>query len=66
MCHLFQIDTNIVVCLDRCRHGAIAKYFEDEKPECKRACDFCKDSLQALRELETMQRGAVSNKNQNR
>ena len=44
----------------RCRHWAIAEYFGDEKPDCDRACDVCKDPKRVEKNLLDLQRGAFT------
>ncbi|XP_063315206.1 ATP-dependent DNA helicase Q5 [Pelobates fuscus] len=38
-----------------CRHAVIARYFGDEKPLCKKACDCCKNPLAVKRQLEQLE-----------
>ena len=36
----------------KCRHGAIATYFEDDEPHCRANCDVCKDVQKVAEQLE--------------
>ena len=47
----------------RCRHGAIAKYFGEEKPTCNKACDYCRNPIKVDTEVEHMLRGVYANSN---
>ena len=43
-----------------CRHGAIADYFGDPKPNCGKSCDFCKNPREvkeAARDMKLCQKG---------
>ncbi|KAG8446356.1 hypothetical protein GDO86_013987 [Hymenochirus boettgeri] len=41
---------------NRCRHAVIAGYFGDEKPQCNKACDSCKNPGAVKQQLEQLQR----------
>ncbi|XP_068118799.1 ATP-dependent DNA helicase Q5 isoform X1 [Hyperolius riggenbachi] len=43
-----------------CRHAAIASYFGDEKPECDKCCDSCKNPGLVKKQIEQLQ-SIVSN-----
>ena len=53
-------------CIDRCRHGAIAKFFEDDKPPCDKCCDFCKNRSQCLLDIEHFKKGVYSSSHPHR
>ncbi|XP_069807799.1 ATP-dependent DNA helicase Q5 isoform X2 [Dendropsophus ebraccatus] len=38
-----------------CRHAAIASYFGDERPLCKKSCDCCKNPRAAKQQIEHLQ-----------
>lgn len=42
----------------RCRHMCITDYFGDEKPDCNKACDVCKDLKKAEKALDQMMKGS--------
>ena len=48
----------------RCRHSCIAEFFGDEKPECDKACDICKEPKKAERNLLDLQKGRFASVNQ--
>lgn len=61
LCHLWNkyITLKFIVLLHpRCRHGAIAAYFGDDKPECNKSCDYCTDNRKADSDLDHLKRGA--------
>nr|KAG5711589.1 hypothetical protein BaRGS_016771 [Batillaria attramentaria] len=41
----------------KCRHWSIADFFGDEKPQCERACDVCRDPKKAEINLRNLQAG---------
>ncbi|XP_012944808.2 ATP-dependent DNA helicase Q5 [Aplysia californica] len=44
----------------KCRHWSLSEYFGDEKPDCERACDVCRDPKKVEIDLLNMQRGAIN------
>lgn len=45
----------------QCRHSAFAKYFGDDLPNCNQSCDYCKDRLACVKQIELFQRGVYAN-----
>ena len=45
----------------RCRHGAIAKFFGDDKPKCNKSCDFCLNPEEVLQQSDNLKRGVYAN-----
>ncbi|KAG9343738.1 hypothetical protein JZ751_013116 [Albula glossodonta] len=39
-----------------CRHATISQFFGDKKPNCNRACDFCKDPMIVRAQIEAAAR----------
>ncbi|NP_001135548.1 ATP-dependent DNA helicase Q5 [Xenopus tropicalis] len=49
-------DAMVSFCEDTgCRHAAIAAYFGDEKPQCNKSCDSCKNPLAVKRQVEQLE-----------
>ncbi|KAK3730044.1 hypothetical protein QZH41_009558 [Actinostola sp. cb2023] len=46
-----------------CRHGKIASYFGDKKPECSKGCDSCKNPRFVSCQLEMWHKGVFAGKN---
>ncbi|XP_014783376.1 ATP-dependent DNA helicase Q5 [Octopus bimaculoides] len=44
--------------LPRCRHRVIAEYFGDEKPNCQKQCDYCKNSRYADKQVQNLLQGS--------
>ncbi|KAM4663492.1 ATP-dependent DNA helicase Q5 [Discoglossus pictus] len=45
-----------------CRHAVIASYFGDEKPQCNKACDICKNPRAVKKQIEHLQGLLMSGK----
>ncbi|XP_013410152.1 ATP-dependent DNA helicase Q5-like [Lingula anatina] len=50
----------------QCRHAAIAKYFEDDRPDCNQGCDYCKNPRQVEKMVDMLQKGVYANANKDR
>ncbi|OCT62971.1 ATP-dependent DNA helicase Q5 [Xenopus laevis] len=49
-------DAMVSFCEDTgCRHALIAAYFGDEKPQCNKSCDSCKNPLAVKHQLEQLE-----------
>ncbi|CAI9737365.1 ATP-dependent DNA helicase Q5-like [Octopus vulgaris] len=44
--------------LPRCRHRVIAEYFGDEKPNCQKQCDYCKNAKYADKQVQNLLQGS--------
>lgn len=44
--------------LPRCRHRVIAEYFGDEKPNCQKQCDYCKNPKYADKQVQNLLQGS--------
>jgi hypothetical protein len=45
----------------RCKHGAIAAYFADPRPDCNKSCDFCLSPSKVETEIDMLKRGVFGN-----
>ena len=63
MCYVWKNaeSSRFYYCIWRCRHAAIATYFADPRPECKKSCDFCKCPGKVEKELDLLKRGIYGN-----
>ncbi|XP_061472164.1 ATP-dependent DNA helicase Q5 isoform X2 [Rhineura floridana] len=43
-----------------CRHAAIAIYFGDAVPQCKKCCDYCKNPVAVKKQVEALQQSSSS------
>ena len=59
LCKVGLVHTNFY----RCRHRCIAEFFGDEKPDCNKGCDICKEPKKAERNLLELQRGTFASVN---
>jgi len=50
----------------RCRHGAIAKYFGDKVPDCRKSCDYCKGPDELLRYSKQFKQQVVASSSRSR
>ncbi|XP_053399831.1 ATP-dependent DNA helicase Q5-like [Mercenaria mercenaria] len=47
----------------RCRHWSISQFFGDEKPDCNKSCDACKEPRSVEKNLAELQRGLFASVN---
>ncbi|WAQ98421.1 RECQ5-like protein [Mya arenaria] len=46
-----------------CRHWSISKFFGDDKPECGKSCDACKEPREIEKQLQELRRGMFASVN---